>query len=155
MSCGQHETPLANRGNLPLTRIFCHFSISGFQFSACTISMPEEIAIPAGLSSSFGLLTSVELAKAGFGPVVTLCDIATLLQLRCLGRLFDCYPVEQTSRELHPLSSSAFTAHCDADYLLAGFSWFGESGSNHNHCVRVATVGPISLYGRGGRQGGR
>lgn len=38
--------------------------------------MPEEIAIVTGSSSGFGLLTSVELAKAGFRVIASMRDLA-------------------------------------------------------------------------------
>ena len=40
------------------------------------MAMPEKIALITGVSSGFGLLTSVELAKAGFGVVATMRDLA-------------------------------------------------------------------------------
>ena len=40
------------------------------------MAMPEKIALITGASSGFGLLTSVELAKAGFGVVATMRDLA-------------------------------------------------------------------------------
>ena len=39
--------------------------------------MPEKIAVITGTSSGFGLLTSIELAKAGFRVVATLRNLAT------------------------------------------------------------------------------
>ena len=41
-----------------------------------TIRMPEKIALVTGASSGFGLLTSIELAKAGFRVVATMRDLA-------------------------------------------------------------------------------
>lgn len=38
--------------------------------------MPDKIAVITGASSGFGLLTSIELAKAGFGVVATMRDLA-------------------------------------------------------------------------------
>jgi len=43
--------------------------------------MPEKIALITGASSGFGLLTSVELAKAGFGVVATMRDLSRQGQL--------------------------------------------------------------------------
>ena len=43
--------------------------------------MPEKIAIVTGTSSGFGLLTSVELAKAGFRVVATMRDLSRRNQL--------------------------------------------------------------------------
>jgi len=40
-----------------------------------TIQMPEKIALVTGASSGFGLLTSIELAKAGFRVVATMRDL--------------------------------------------------------------------------------
>ncbi len=40
-----------------------------------TIRMPEKIALVTGASSGFGLLTSIELAKAGFRVVATMRDL--------------------------------------------------------------------------------
>lgn len=40
-----------------------------------TIAMPEKIALITGASSGFGLLTSIELAKAGFRVVATMRDL--------------------------------------------------------------------------------
>lgn len=40
-----------------------------------TYSMPEKIALITGSSSGFGLLTSIELAKAGFKVVATMRDL--------------------------------------------------------------------------------
>ena len=40
-----------------------------------TIAMPEKIALVTGASSGFGLLTSLELAKAGFRVVATMRDL--------------------------------------------------------------------------------
>jgi NAD(P)-dependent dehydrogenase (short-subunit alcohol dehydrogenase family) len=40
-----------------------------------TIRMPDKIALVTGASSGFGLLTSIELAKAGFGVVATMRDL--------------------------------------------------------------------------------
>lgn len=45
------------------------------------LPMPEKIAIVTGTSSGFGLLTSVELAKAGFGVVATMRDLNRRNQL--------------------------------------------------------------------------
>ena len=41
-----------------------------------TIRMPEKIALVTGASSGFGLLTSIEMAKAGFRVVATMRDLA-------------------------------------------------------------------------------
>ena len=38
--------------------------------------MPDEIALITGSSSGFGLLTSIELAKAGFRVVATMRDLS-------------------------------------------------------------------------------
>jgi NADP-dependent 3-hydroxy acid dehydrogenase YdfG len=37
--------------------------------------MPEKVALVTGASSGFGLLTSIELAKAGFRVVATMRDL--------------------------------------------------------------------------------
>jgi len=64
-----------------LTSCLAYFrtnSAAGLQFLAplCyTIRMPEKIALITGASSGFGLLTSVELAKAGFRVVATMRDL--------------------------------------------------------------------------------
>lgn len=58
---------------------FSHVSTPGLQFFAplCyTIRMAEKIVLVTGASSGFGLLTSVELAKAGFRVVATMRDLA-------------------------------------------------------------------------------
>lgn len=53
-------------------------SMRQFQFSGelwYTICMPEKIAVITGASSGFGLLTTVELARAGFRVVATMRDL--------------------------------------------------------------------------------
>ena len=53
-------------------------SMRQFQFSGelwYTIRMPEKIAVITGASSGFGLLTTVELARAGFRVVATMRDL--------------------------------------------------------------------------------
>src|ERR1035441_750919 len=40
-----------------------------------TIRMPEKIALVTGASSGFGLLTSIELARAGYRVVATMRDL--------------------------------------------------------------------------------
>jgi NAD(P)-dependent dehydrogenase (short-subunit alcohol dehydrogenase family) len=46
-----------------------------------TIAMPERIVLVTGASSGFGLLTSVELAKAGFRVVASMRDLGRRAQL--------------------------------------------------------------------------
>jgi NAD(P)-dependent dehydrogenase (short-subunit alcohol dehydrogenase family) len=53
-------------------------SMRQFQFRGelwYTIRMPEKIAVMTGASSGFGLLTTVELARAGFRVVATMRDL--------------------------------------------------------------------------------
>src|SRR6266571_736710 len=59
--------------------LFCHQFISQaavFYRLCYTSRMPEKIALVTGASSGFGLLTSIELAKAGFRVVATMRDLA-------------------------------------------------------------------------------
>ncbi len=51
-----------------------------------TIRMPEKIALVTGASSGFGLLTSIELANAGFRVVATMRDLGRRERLSKLVR---------------------------------------------------------------------
>jgi NAD(P)-dependent dehydrogenase (short-subunit alcohol dehydrogenase family) len=62
----------------PVCFYFATISTAGFQFFTplCyTIRMPDKIALITGASSGFGLLTSIELAKAGYRVVATMRDL--------------------------------------------------------------------------------
>jgi len=80
----QHKTSLARTKSkecerTPIGLYFRTFCGRGFLFLALvcyTIRMPEKIALVTGASSGFGLLTSIELAKAGFRVVATMRDLA-------------------------------------------------------------------------------
>src|SRR5580700_12194173 len=50
-------------------------AIKDFRRVCYTIPMIEKIAVVTGASSGFGLLTSIELAKAGFRVVATMRDL--------------------------------------------------------------------------------
>ncbi|MGB8750150.1 MAG: SDR family oxidoreductase, partial [Candidatus Sulfotelmatobacter sp.] len=62
--CGMDEPTVASPESNRLCYNFCGFT-----------SMPDKIALITGSSSGFGLLTSVELAKAGFRVVATMRDL--------------------------------------------------------------------------------
>jgi NAD(P)-dependent dehydrogenase (short-subunit alcohol dehydrogenase family) len=61
-----------------LSTLFSHYfrgRVQVFASLCYTIRMPEKIALITGASSGFGLLTSIELAKAGFLVVATMRDL--------------------------------------------------------------------------------
>src|SRR5437868_14828940 len=79
MACRQHETSfereLFSNGwpafIVPLRRARFQSLLLWYTFA-----MPEKVAVLTGASSGFGLLTSVELAKAGFRVVASMRDLA-------------------------------------------------------------------------------
>lgn len=61
-----------------LSALFSHYfrgEVQVFASLCYTIRMPEKIALVTGASSGFGLLTSIELAKAGDRVVATMRDL--------------------------------------------------------------------------------
>ena len=78
-SC-QHETSFEHAlcGNGWLLQRYCrtfHEAVPVPGELWYTIRMPEKIAVITGASSGFGLLTTVELARAGFRVVATMRDL--------------------------------------------------------------------------------
>jgi hypothetical protein len=80
--CSQHKTSPLHRFRVrpdgPPGSILPLFRASGCSFfmRLCyTIRMAEKIALVTGASSGFGLLTSIELAKAGFRVMATIRDL--------------------------------------------------------------------------------
>ena len=78
MPCRQHETSFEHelfatdglRLIVPLRRPRFQFLLLWYTFA-----MPEKVAVLTGASSGFGLLTSVELAKAGFRVIASMRDL--------------------------------------------------------------------------------
>ena len=76
----QHETSFEHAlcGNGWLLQAYCRTFDEAVPVSGelwYTIRMPEKIAVITGASSGFGLLTTVELARAGFRVVATMRDL--------------------------------------------------------------------------------
>ena len=86
MPDGEHKTLLFARAARPekAFRLYSPTSRCGIPV-ACgvwyTIAMPEKIAVITGTSSGIGLLTSVELAKAGFRVIATMRDLGRRARL--------------------------------------------------------------------------